>query len=141
MRERQALVLLIDDVRAIVEELLTFMNLHDIPAIGVSDLDEAIAALEANPAIRVLACDVRLGRESGLSIISRIRDHAELHTRSFRYLFITGDPVHQNSSLIMPEHQVLTKPVQPKVLITVLTELLGVTEASTQQGDGDDEAE
>lgn len=136
MREREALVLLIDDVGAIVEELLTFMDLHGIPAIGVSDLDEAMAALETNPAIRVLACDVRLGRESGLSIVPRIREHAELHTRPFRYLFISGDQIRQDPTLTMPDHMVLTKPVQPQVLIDVLRELLGEIEDSTQQGDG-----
>lgn len=136
MRDRQALVLLIDDVRAIVEELLTFMDLHGIPAIGVSDLDEAMAALEENPALCVLACDVRLGRESGLGIVPRIREHAELRNRPFRYLFITGDQIDQDSSLFMPEHHVLTKPVQPQILIDVLKELLGEIAGSTHQGDG-----
>lgn len=136
MRDQQALVLLIDDVRAIVEELLTFMDLHGIPAVGVYDLDEAMAALEANPAIRVLACDVRLGRESGLSIVSRIRDHAQLQARPFSYLFITGDQLRHDPSLELPEHMVLTKPVQPRVLIDVLRDLLGQLEESTQQGDG-----
>jgi CheY-like chemotaxis protein len=134
MRNGEALVLLIDDVSAIVEELLTFMELHGIPAIGVLDLDEAIAALEANPSIRVLACDVRLGRDSGLSIIPRIRDHAQLHTRFFRYLFITGDQLRPDPALLMPDHMVLTKPVQPRVLIDVLHDLLGDPEILTQQG-------
>jgi CheY-like chemotaxis protein len=133
---RHALVLLMDDVTAIVEELLTFMELHGIPAVGVSDLDEAVAALEANPEIRVLACDVRLGRESGLCIIPRISRHPELQARTFRYLFITGDPLIQDPSIEMPDHLVLTKPVQPQVLIDVLRELLGEMEESTQQGDG-----
>jgi CheY-like chemotaxis protein len=133
MREESALVLLIDDVREIVEELLTFMELHGIPAVGVSDLDEAIIALEANPSIRVLACDVRLGRESGLSIVPRIRDHSQLRDRPFRYLFITGDPMRPDAMPAMPEHLVLTKPVQPQALIDVLRELLGDVARPTQQ--------
>ncbi|WP_240198047.1 response regulator [Novosphingobium sp. P6W] len=127
--------MLIDDVTEIVEELLTFMELHGIPAVGVSDLDEAMAALEGNPAIRVLACDVRLGRESGLMIVSRIRDHAVLCQRPFNYLFITGDPLLQDPSLQMPDHMVLTKPVQPQILIDVLRDMLGELENSAQQGD------
>jgi CheY-like chemotaxis protein len=133
MREGQALVLLIDDVREIVEELLTFMELHGIPAVGVSDLDEAIIALEANPSIRVLACDVRLGRESGLSIVPRIRYHPQLQERPFRYLFITGDPMRPDAMPAMPEHLVLTKPVQPQALIDVLRELLGDVAKPRQQ--------
>lgn len=134
MRKAEAQVLLIDDVKAIVEELLTFMELHGIPAIGVHDLDEAMAALEAHPSIGVLACDVRLGRDSGLSIIPRIRDHPQLRSRPFRYLFITGDQLRPDPALLMPDHMVLTKPVQPRVLIDVLHDLLGDPEILTQQG-------
>jgi len=135
MSNSSPLVLLIDDVTAIVEELLTFMELHGIPAVGVSDLDQAVAALEANSAIRVLACDVRLGQESGLSIVSRIREHALLCERDFRYLFITGDQLRADPALAMPEHQVLTKPVQPQLLIATLNELLGgVAETSENAG-------
>ncbi|HUD27953.1 MAG TPA: response regulator [Novosphingobium sp.] len=136
MGNDEPLVLLIDDVNAIVEELLTFMDLHGISAVGVSDLDEAMNALEANPTIRVLACDVRLGRDSGLSIITRIRQHPALRLRSFRYLFITGDQLRPDPSLMMPDHLILTKPVQPQVLIDVLRDLLGELEDTTQQGDG-----
>ncbi|MFC0204672.1 response regulator [Novosphingobium soli] len=135
MRADQALVLLIDDVRPIVEELLTFMELHGIPAVGVSDLDAAIAALEQNPAIRILACDVRLGRESGLSIVQRIQGHAQLRARPFRYLFITGDQMRQDALPDMPDHTVLTKPVQPQVLIDVLSEWLGERAQDPHKGE------
>lgn len=135
MSNIQALVLLIDDVSAIVEELLTFMELHGIPAIGVSDLDQAMAALEANAAIRVLACDVRLGQESGLSIVSRIRENALLSEREFGYLFITGDQLRPDPDLPMPEHLVLTKPVQPQLLISTLNQMLGrISEVSETAG-------
>lgn len=133
MRREEARVLLIDDVDAIVEELLTFMELHGIPAIGVSDLDQAVTALEANSAIRVLACDVRLGRESGLSIIPRIEAHADLSKRAFRYLFITGDQLRQATTPTMPDHLVLTKPVQPRILIEVLRDLLAGPVVCTHQ--------
>lgn len=125
MGDDQALVLLIDDVDAIVEELLTFMALHDIAAVGVADLDQAMTMLERHASIRVLACDVRLGGESGLSIVSRIRAHAELSRRDFRYLFITGDQIRPDPELALPRHLVLTKPVQPQVLIGTLNSMLG----------------
>lgn len=131
MRDEQALVLLLDDVEAILEELLTFMELNGIAAVGVSDLDQAIAALVAHPTIRVLACDVRLGRESGLGIVTRIREHSALQPRSFRYLFISGDPIGPDTLPDMPDHTVLTKPVQPQELIAVLRDLVGDADAST----------
>jgi len=125
MGNDQALVLLIDDIDAIVEELLTFMALRDICAVGVPDLDQAMAMLEQHASIRVLACDVRLGGESGLSIVSRIRDHVGLRERDFRYLFITGDQLRPDPDLDLPAHLVLTKPVQPQLLINTLNMMLG----------------
>lgn len=134
MSEKQAVVLLIDDVSAIVEELLTFMELHGIPAIGVGNLDQAVAALEAHPVIRVLVCDVRLGRESGFSIVSRLRDHVELSQRDFRFLFITGDQVKADPNMTMPEYMVLTKPVQPQLLIGTLHQMLGCVAKDSETG-------
>jgi CheY-like chemotaxis protein len=100
------------------------MALHDICAVGVEDLDQAMVMLERHASIRVLACDVRLGGESGLSIVSRIRAHAELSEREFRYLFITGDQLRPDPDLALPHHLVLTKPVQPQLLISTLTAML-----------------
>lgn len=125
MGDNQAVVLLIDDVSAIVEELLTFMELNGIPAIGVSNLDQAMAALETHAGIRVLACDVRLGQESGLSIMDRVRDHGRLSQRKLQYLFITGDQIVADNDVIVRDYLVLTKPVQPQLLIVTLQQMLG----------------
>ncbi len=132
MSNNEAVVLLIDDVSAIVEELLTFMELHGIPAVGVSNLDQAIAALEAHPTIRVLACDVRLGHESGLSIVSRVQEHAMLGRRDFRFLFMTGDQITADVDAATPNYLILTKPVQPQLLIGALLQMLG--EAAVEEG-------
>lgn len=133
MDNKEARVLLVDDVSAILEELLTFMDLHHIPAIGVADLDQALQALINNPAIDVLACDVRLGRESGLSIIDRIEQSPDLRARPFQYLFISGDPLSRDPSLTMPEHHVLTKPVRPQMLIAMLRNMMGEAEEPAAQ--------
>ncbi|WP_200844768.1 MULTISPECIES: response regulator [unclassified Novosphingobium] len=128
MGNEKAVVLLIDDDDAIVEEMLTFMGLHGVMAIGVSNLDDAMTALQANPSIRVLSCDVRLGRDSGLSIVTRIQEHATLRARPFRYLFLSGYQLLPAQLMMMLEHIVLTKPVRPQVLIDVLNDLLGAFE-------------
>lgn len=124
MSNNEAIVLVIDDVSAIIEELLTFMELHGIPALGVSDLDQAIAALELNSGIKLLACDVRLGRESGLSVVSRLRDHPSLSRRDFRFLFMTGDQIMADVDAITTDYMVMTKPVQPQLLMGTVQQML-----------------
>ncbi|MDE8650521.1 response regulator [Novosphingobium album (ex Liu et al. 2023)] len=124
MEEDGALVLVVDDVEAIVDELLTLLALQNIPAIGAHTLSEAIAALESAPAVSVIACDVRLDRETGLDIIPRIRDSRSLQARAFHYVFVTGDPMRLDLLPDMPRHSVLTKPVQPQALVRLLRELL-----------------
>lgn len=117
-------VLVVDDVAAIVEELLTLMQLKAIPAVGAADLNGAIEALEREPAIRVIACDVRLDRESGLDIIKRISQHPVLRARKFRYLFVTGDQMQIDCLTPSSTLAVLSKPVQPAVLIANVKRML-----------------
>jgi CheY-like chemotaxis protein len=119
-----ALVLIVDDVEAIVDELLTFLLLQGIPAIGAGTLGEAVEILENSADVRVIACDVRLHGESGLDIIPLIRNHGSLQGRNFRYVFITGDPMYVDIPATEPGYRVLTKPVQPRALHSLLKALL-----------------
>ena len=66
-------VLVVDDVLPILEEMLTLLELTDIPAVAASSLDEAVLALEECQNISVVVCDVYLGKESGLDLIERAR--------------------------------------------------------------------
>lgn len=122
--DNAALVLVLDDVKPIVDELITLLQLHGIAAEGAETLDQGIAALERAPGIRVIACDVRLGRESGLDIGDRICAHPVLADRPFQYVFITGDPMGFDSLPRALPHSLLTKPVRPRDLIGLVKGLL-----------------
>jgi CheY-like chemotaxis protein len=100
------------------------LQLHGIAAVGAETLDQGIAALEHGPEIRVIACDVRLGEESGFDIVARIAAHPALSARPFHYVFITGDPLGCNSLPAALPHSLLTKPVRPRVLIGLVKDLL-----------------
>ena len=115
---------MLDDVRAIVDELITLLQLNGIAAVGAATLDEAMAALEATPSITVVACDVRLGIESGLTILPRIEAHPRLAGRVFHYIFITGDPMHPDCLPAAGERILLTKPVKPRALIDLVKRLI-----------------
>lgn len=128
MGEGQAVVLVIDNVAVIVDELLTLMELNEIGALGASDLDGGIAILEAHPSIRVISCDLRLDRESGLDLIERVERHPLLRTRNLRFLFVSGDQLQVDRLPPDKGHAFLSKPVQPAALIAALQHMLALGE-------------
>jgi CheY-like chemotaxis protein len=117
-------VLVLDDIQAIVDELITLLKLQGIAAIGARTLREAMEILEVSPSIRVVTCDVRLGAESGLDLVPRVRENAALAERSLRYLFITGDPIPVECLPASASHALLTKPVRPRVLLELVRTML-----------------
>lgn len=124
MNEHDALALVVDDFEAIVDEMTCLLRRQGIPAIGATTLDQAEAVLARSPHVRVIACDVRLDRESGLDIIARVRRSGALQARPFRYVFITGDPISAETLSLQDRHPVLTKPVRPGTLIALVHNLL-----------------
>ncbi|MGJ0238977.1 response regulator [Novosphingobium fluoreni] len=120
-------VLVVDDIGAIVEELVTLMALHGIRAVGAADLTEAIDKLENGPELRVISCDVRLDRECGLDIIDKVASHPTLHARKFSYLFVSGDQTQIESLETQSDIAILSKPVQPRLLIDTLKRVLLAT--------------
>jgi CheY-like chemotaxis protein len=120
-------ILVVDDITELVEELVEMLSLTDIPALGASTLAEAIAELERAETIRVVICDVRLTRESGLEIIGRVKAHPVLSQRLLQYVFITGDPLQSDMLDADFDGLVLAKPVQPRALIECLQKILSET--------------
>ena len=124
MRTLPPLVLVIDDVDAIVEELLSFLHLQAIPAVGARTLAQAIAVLHRSPQIRIIACDVRLDRESGLDLMALIANDEALAARRHHVVFITGDPLCGEGLPQPARYSILTKPVAPRALIGLFRERL-----------------
>lgn len=118
-------VLVIDDIAAIVEELLTLLELNGIAAVGARSLSQAARTLEAHPSVSVIACDVRLDREFGMDIVEQIERNPKLEGRRFRYIFISGDPMQVRGADGGGGQLVLTKPIDPGKLLGLLRDLLG----------------
>lgn len=123
-------VLVVDDVQEIVEELTGLLSLLDIAAVGAQSLAQALAILEQQPAIRVVACDVRLHRESGLEIVGKVAASEALAHRNLHYIFITGDPMRSDAIEAGRHCRVLTKPVNPRELIQLVQDLLAQGETA-----------
>lgn len=126
----EALVLIIDDVPEIVDELVTMLSLLDIPALGAASLSAAMIVLESAPVLRAIACDVRLAQESGLEILQLIADHPQLSTRSYHFLFMTGDPMRPDAIHAQKKYHLLSKPVPPRQFIKILQELLTIPDTA-----------
>ncbi len=122
-------VLVIDNVEAIVVELLTLMAMNRIPAVGAHHLDGALDLLRREPNIRAISCDVRLDDESGLDLIERVERCEELRERPLRYLFVTGDQMQLDHLNRSSDLAVLSKPVQPRVLVEAVRHMLSPGEA------------
>ena len=117
-------ILIIDDVKEIVEELTTMLNLLDMPATGAYSLTGALAILEREPSIRVVSCDIRLSSESGSDLIDLVAERPALAARDLAFLFMTGDAMRFDATSTITGHPVLMKPVQPAELVRALRKLL-----------------
>lgn len=124
MQIGSATVMFVDDVDAIVEELITLMELHGIQAVGAADLDQAVQMLEYEPAVQVLCCDLRLAQQFGMEIVSRVGRHPVLCDRNLKYLFVTGDKSLFSGVTKQGQYQVLSKPVHPAVLVRTIQDML-----------------
>ncbi len=117
------IILVVDDVSAIVEELIELLRLIDMPAVGATSIDAAIDRLEQHETIRVMVCDVHLHGENGFTIAQKVGQRGRLDGRDLRYVFVTGD-----TRLV--EHgaggnsRMLAKPVRPRTLIETIGGLL-----------------
>lgn len=125
----EALVLVIDDVPEIVDELVTMLSLLDMPALGARSLSDAMTVLENAPALKAIACDIRLARESGFEILRVIAQHPQLSTRPYGFVFMTGDPMRPDAIDAQKTYHLLSKPVQPRALIEILQKLLAAPNA------------
>jgi CheY-like chemotaxis protein len=117
-------VLLLDDVREIVEEVCTIFLLRGVPAVGACDLAEAIAMLERFETLALVASDIRLGDEEGADIISLVAAHPSLADRGIAFLFMTGDVMRFAEGAMIDGHPLLLKPVQPEQLLDISFALL-----------------
>lgn len=122
-------VLVVDNVEAIVEELLTLLAINRIPAVGAHDLNTALDVLQREPTIRAISCDVRLDDESGLDLVARVESCQALRGRPLRYLFVTGDQMQVDHLNRSSNLAVLSKPVQPQVLVNAVRHMLSPEEA------------
>lgn len=125
------MVLVIDDVPEIVHEMVVLLDLVGIVAEGVQTLQAALATISCKPTIRIVICDVRLSRETGTELPGLVRNDPALSHRDLRYLFMTGDPLQLKSLGTEFNWLMLSKPVQPRMLIAHVQKLLEETRANT----------
>jgi CheY-like chemotaxis protein len=123
-------ILIIDDVSDIIEEMTDMLELLDFPAIGATSIGAAIPLLVANPDIRLLICDLRLPGEDGAGIRKQIADHPALRNRHFGIIFMSGDAERVETMVAAPGQMIMTKPIDPPVLIDMVSNYLNIGQDS-----------
>lgn len=119
-------ILIIDDVADIVDEMIQMLALLDLPAVGARSVATGIARLGQNPDIRLLVCDLRLPGENGADIRARIAGTPGLEDRSLTIIFMSGDTDRLEAMTVEPGSMILTKPIDPSVLIDTIFACLGM---------------
>ena len=120
-------ILVVDDIADIVDEMVQMLDLVDLSAVGAGSVGAAIEQIGAHPGIRVVVSDLRLSGESGTEIPTRVDSDPALTRRNLSFLFMTGDTDQARAMARRPNSTVLSKPIDPRTLITTITELVEST--------------
>lgn len=123
----QPTILVVDDIADIVDEMIQMLELVDLAAVGAGSVRTAIAQIDAHPEIRVVVSDLRLSGESGTEILARADADAAMAARKLAFLFMTGDADQAHALARLPNSAVLTKPIDPRILIKTIVELVEST--------------
>ncbi|MDB5701071.1 MAG: histidine kinase [Sphingomonadales bacterium] len=100
--------------------MIQMLALLDLPAIGARSIATGIAQLNQNPDVALLICDLRLPGENGADIRARIAGAAGLEDRVFTIIFMSGDTERAEAMAVEPGNIILTKPIEPSVLIDTI---------------------
>jgi CheY-like chemotaxis protein len=138
-------LLLADDsitIQRVIE--LTFAD-EDVQVIAVSDGDQAIARIDADPPDIVLA-DVGMPRRDGYEVAAHVKQTPAL--AHIPVLLLTGafEPVDEVRASAIGCDGVLAKPFEPQIVISRVKELLGAVDpgrssAARQRTDGPGQTE
>lgn len=120
----QPTILIVDDVADIVDEMVQMLELVDLSAVGAGSVGAAIRLIGMHADIRVVVSDLRLSGESGAEILTRVDADPALAARALTFLFMTGDTDQARAMARRPNAAVLTKPIDPRILITTITDLV-----------------
>jgi two-component system phosphate regulon response regulator PhoB len=128
-----ATVLLVDDEEDIVTYLVTLLQDSGYDAVGVSDADAALAAIDA-AAPDLILLDIMMPGESGLSLYQKLRGSAK--TADVPVLFISGLRQTEELGDLARGHErevpdaafYLEKPIRAEELIRRIREVLPWTQ-------------
>ncbi|HUO52461.1 MAG TPA: response regulator [Gemmatimonadaceae bacterium] len=90
------------------------------------DGQEALTAVEEDPALALLLLDVMMPRLSGLDVLARLRADERHRTLPCIILTAAGQEQHYRQAMALGANDFLTKPFSPKKLYLRVAELTGV---------------
>ena len=121
----QPLVLVVDDERAVLDEVAAVLSRAKLACRCCTTSDEAMAAVAATPPDLIL-CDVNLRGESGLELCERIKRQPGLEAVPVMFLSGAQLPDIIRRSYAAGGTYCLRKPFDPDVLVELIDQALAV---------------
>jgi CheY-like chemotaxis protein len=116
-------VLVVDDEPEIVEELCELLQSRGYHTAGARCVPDALAALEAEPAIFLVITDLSMPGTSGLDLIRECRRRATLAPRGLRFVLATGQTdltIGVRSEIEDARISLMLKPIRPRDLLDAI---------------------
>jgi CheY-like chemotaxis protein len=122
------LILAIDDDREVLDEVTAVLSGANLACHGCTTSEEALSAVQENSPDLIL-CDLNLNGESGLELYQRIKQQPGLENVPVMFLSTAQLPDIIRRSFNAVSTYCLRKPFDPTVLVELIDQALGVTEA------------
>ena len=120
-------VLIVDDeqhIRLLIEQTLEELTDEGVELYTASDVEEALAAIEAQSPDLVFL-DVMMPRRNGLEVARAVRDELGKADTHIVLLTAKGQAVDREAGLAAGANRYLTKPFDPDELLAIAHEVLG----------------
>jgi len=118
MHQSDFTILVIDDQQVIVDLTTRILNDAGLPALGITDPDEALRLIESNPSISVLLSDVMMPKTTGPQLVRRAQ---RIRRGGLRVLFMTGG---FHGVAFRQTDRILEKPWRPEELVDEVRRVL-----------------
>ena len=119
-----AQVLIVDDSSTVREEVRNFLQGNGLAVMTAVDGHDGVNKLKADPAIRLVLCDVNMPNMDGLTMAEKIRDELKNNTVNIIMLTTENNPAMKARGKAAGIKGWIVKPFNGAAVITSLKKLV-----------------
>ncbi|HJP38286.1 MAG TPA: response regulator [Gammaproteobacteria bacterium] len=123
-QEPQHTILVVDDEELIVQEIVEALEFEGFEAIGVVDVDSALAVVSDQDSIRLIITDLRMPGKSGTDLIHSVKG---MNKHDISFIVISGhiDLASENQNEALKHLKcILRKPINIDLLLDQVRETM-----------------